>query len=101
MSGTIKELPETEIEGVPTEYHIWDVSRLAAVSYSALGIEEFEVDFTEFVEDGLACLKASSTDEYQGYLAVIPEMFWQEFMIDMDPNYLKVTCAHFLPQEGK
>lgn len=101
MSGTIKELPETEIEGVPTEYHIWDVSRLAAVSYSALGIEEFEVDFTEFVEDGLACLKASSTDEYQGYLAVIPGDVLARVYDRYGSKLLEGNVRSFLTARGK
>jgi len=40
MSGRIKELPEGKVGDVPAEYHIWDVSRLAAVSQSMLGLEE-------------------------------------------------------------
>ncbi len=72
LSGRIKDLPEGEVHDKPVEYHIWDVTRLAAVSASSLGLEELEIDLTEFVPGGLPCLPASSTDEYKGYLAVIP-----------------------------
>jgi hypothetical protein len=72
LSGRIKDLPEGEIGEAPVEYHIWDVARLAAISSSTLGLEELEIDLTEFVQGGLPCLPASATDEYKGYLAVIP-----------------------------
>ncbi len=72
LSGRLRDLPEGEIGGIPLEYHIWDVTRLGAVSTSSLGLEELDIDLTEFVHGGLPCLAASSTDEYQGYLAVIP-----------------------------
>lgn len=72
MSDRIKELPEGEINGIPVEFQIWDISRLHAVTTSTLGLEEFEIDLTEYVPNGLSCLPASVTDEYQGFLAVIP-----------------------------
>ena len=72
LSGRLRDLPEGEVGGKPLEYHIWDIARLAAVSASSLGLEELEIDLTEFVHGGLPCLPASRTDEYQGYLAVIP-----------------------------
>lgn len=71
LSDRVKDLPIDELDGVPVEYHIWDVSRLKAVSSSILGTEELEIDFTEFVEGGLPCLQASQTEDYEGYLCVI------------------------------
>jgi len=72
LSDSAKELSIDEIDGIPVEYHIWDISRLKAVSSSILGTEELEIDFTEFVDDGLQCLKACQTENYESYLAVIP-----------------------------
>lgn len=71
LSDRIKELPIEELDGVPIEFHIWDISRLKEVSFSTLGTEELEIDFTEFVDGGLPCLMASKTDDYEGYLCVI------------------------------
>lgn len=72
MSGRIKDLPDGEIAGVPVEFQIWDIVRLSAISASGFGLEEFEIDLTKYVNGGLPCLPASSTDEYKGFLAVIP-----------------------------
>lgn len=71
LSDRIKDLPMDELDGVPIEFHIWDIGRLKAVSTSLLGTEELEIDFTEFVEGGLPCLRASQTEDYDGYLCVI------------------------------
>ncbi len=72
LSDRLRDLPEGEIGGVPVEYQIWDCSRLAAVSASTLGLEETEIDLTEYVEGGLPCLSAGGTEDYQGYLVVMP-----------------------------
>ncbi len=72
LSDSAKDLPIDELDGIPIEYHIWDVGRLKAVSTSILGTEELEIDFTEFVEEGFQCLKACQTENYESYLAVIP-----------------------------
>ena len=71
LSDRVKDLPIDELDGVPIERHIWDVGRLKAVSASILGTEELEIDFTEFVDGGFPCLRASQTEDYDGYLCVI------------------------------
>lgn len=71
LSDRAKDLAIHDLDGIPVEYHIWDISRLQAVSLSILGTEELEIDFTEFVPGGLPCLRASRTEDYEGYLCVI------------------------------
>lgn len=72
MSDRIKELPEEVINGIPVEFHVWDINRLFNVTRSSLGTEELEIDFTEFVPEGLLCLPASSGEDFDSYLAVVP-----------------------------
>lgn len=71
ISKQLKELSTKNICGVPSSYQIWDLSRMESLSLSTIGSEEFIVDFTEFTEKGLPCLKANDTNDYEGYLAVI------------------------------
>lgn len=101
ISGRIKELPEGEIGGVPVEYHIWDISRLAAVSSSTLGLEELEIDLTDFVQGGLPCLPASSTDEYKGYLAVIPGEVLARLYDRYGSKLLEGNVRSYLTARGK
>ncbi len=71
LSKQLKELSAKEVCGIPSGYQIWDLGRMRSLTLSAIGSEEFVVDFTEFREKGLPCLKANETDDYEGYLAVI------------------------------
>src|SRR6185312_8702707 len=45
ISTRIRDLPETNISGIPTDLHIWDVSRFFRVFESRTGRDELEVDF--------------------------------------------------------
>ena len=101
LSGRIKDLQEGEIGNIPVEYHIWDVARLAAVSTSALGLEEFEIDLTEFVPGGLPCLPASNTDEYKGYLAVIPGYALATLYDRYGSKLLEGNVRSYLTARGK
>ncbi len=71
LSRQLRELEVKEVCNKPAEYQIWDLNRMRSIALSAIGSEEFEVDFTEFTEKGLPCLKANDTHDYEGYLAVI------------------------------
>ncbi|MBK6973904.1 MAG: AIPR family protein [Sterolibacteriaceae bacterium] len=101
LSDRVKDLPEDEYDGVPVEYHIWDISRLKAVSSSILGTEELEIDFTEFVEGGLPCLKASKSDDYDGFLCVIPGDALAELYDRFGSRLLEGNVRSFLSTSGK
>jgi hypothetical protein len=72
LSDRLKELPSEDLDGIPLEFHIWDIGRLRNVSTSILGTEELDIDFTHYVPGGLHCLKAGETADYEGYLCVVP-----------------------------
>lgn len=101
LSDRVKDLPEDEYEGVPVEYHIWDIGRLRAVSSSILGAEELEIDFTKFAEGGLPCLKASESDDYDGYLCVIPGDVLAELYDRFGSRLLEGNVRSFLSTGGK
>jgi hypothetical protein len=101
LSDRVKDLPEDDYDGVPVEYHIWDISRLKAVSASILGTEELEIDFTDFVEGGLPCLKASESDDYDGYLCVIPGDALAELYDRFGSRLLEGNVRSFLSTSGK
>jgi len=74
MSDRIETLPIKEIEGIPGELQIWDVERLYKVCCVDSGRESIELDFTEYLKNGIPCLEASdaATNEYRCFLCVIP-----------------------------
>lgn len=101
LSDRVKDLPSGEIDGRPVEYHIWDVGRLQAVSSSALGAEELEIDFTQFVPGGLPCLAASHADDYEGYLAVIPGEALAQLYDSYGSKLLEGNVRSYLSASGK
>ncbi len=73
LSTRVKDWPEGEIGGIPTEFHIWDMSRFYRAHLSRSGRDELVVDFSAACENGLPCIRASvSAENYSSYLCVIP-----------------------------
>lgn len=74
MSGVIKNLDSLDIEGIPTEWQIWDLDRLFRVCCSDTGKQLIEINFTDYLKYGIPCLEASSSvnSEYNSYLCIIP-----------------------------
>lgn len=101
LSDRVKDLPIDELDGVPVEYHIWDIGRLKTVSTSILGTEEIEIDFTKFVDGGLPCLRASQTEDYEGYLCVIQGETLARIYDQYGSRLLEGNVRSFLSTTGK
>lgn len=101
LSDRVKDLPQGEIDGLPIEYHVWDIGRLHTVSSSTFGAEELEIDFTRFVPGGLPCLPASQAEDYQGYLAVIPGDALAELYDSYGSKLLEGNVRSYLSASGK
>lgn len=74
VSGMLKNLVNLNIGGVPAECQIWNIERVFRVCCSDLGRQSIEINFCEYIPEGIPCLEASSatTAEYNSYLCVIP-----------------------------
>lgn len=73
LSGAVQSLPDGEIAGVPTSYHVWDISRLHRQRSSRSHKEPLDLDFEKMFGQSIACLPAHlTTDTYQSYLMVMP-----------------------------
>ena len=74
VSDTLKNLDSLDINGIPAECQIWDIERLFRVCCSELGRQNIEINFRDYIPEGIPCLEASSasTAEYNSYLCIIP-----------------------------
>lgn len=74
MSESIGTFPFKEINNIPYEYHIWDIKRFYQVLCTGDGHEPVEIDFKDFVHNGIACIEASdaSTEDFRCFLCVLP-----------------------------
>lgn len=73
LSDRLRDWPESEVAGIPAEFHIWDTTRFASALSSRGGRETLTVDFSNVAGGGIPCLHASlNQSQYNGYLCVIP-----------------------------
>ncbi len=101
LSKTIKEVDLGQVNGIPIEYHIWDINRLYQLSESKSGKEDIVIDLTEFTEFGIPCLPASKTDEYVAYLCNIPGEILAQLYTKYGGRLLEGNVRSFLQTKGK
>ncbi|WP_147321268.1 hypothetical protein [Rhodoferax lacus] len=53
LSDRVRDWPAVSIEGIPAEFHIWDIQRFQDALTSRSGREALTVDFTEIVDGGM------------------------------------------------
>lgn len=102
MSSRIKDWPEAKIAGVPTEFHIWDITRFQRAFESKTGKDDLEVNFSELVHGGVPCLAASvDSDEYRAYLCVIPGSALADIYDEYGSRLLEGNVRSFLSAKGR
>jgi hypothetical protein len=102
LSAKVRDWPEGEVAGIPTESHIWDINRFHQVQESKSGRDELEVDFTAVVPGGLPCLHASvPSDAYGAYLCVIPGHVLAEIYDRFGSRILEGNVRSFLGARGR
>ena len=102
LSVRVKDWPEGEVGGIPTEFHIWDMNRFHQVYESKTGRDELEVDFTQVVPGGLPCLPASvESDTYRAYLCVIPGKVLADIYEQYGSRLLEGNVRSFLGARGR
>lgn len=97
-----KDWPEENCGDIPVEFHLWDIARFQRVNESLSGQDELEVDFTEYLPDGIPCLAASQmTDNCQSYLCVIPGEVLAGIYDRFGSRLLEGNVRSFLSTRGK
>lgn len=97
-----KDWPEASIDGTPTEFHIWDITRFHTAYISATGRDELVVEFAEFGDQGLPCLIAAQAEgDYQAYLCMIPGVILAGIYDLYGSRLLEGNVRSFLSTRGK
>lgn len=100
LGDRVKELPGEEVVGVPCEFHVWDINRLAELARS--GHEPLEIDFAGEFGTPVPCLKAHlPTDEYQSFLCVVPARLLADLYERFGARLLETNVRGFLSERGK
>lgn len=103
MSDRIKTIPNQVVAGLPASYDIWDIKRTRELISSATGREDFTIDFTQWLEDGLLALVGDSGSFRTGYtyLATIPGYVLADIFDTYGSQILEQNIRTFLSTRGK
>jgi len=103
ISERLREIPGNQTrEHVRVTFQIWDVTRLKRIHDARSVRDDLVVDFSHLAGGGLPVLPASmGSDEYDGYLAVIPGEVLAEIYIRHGSRLLEGNVRTFLGRSGK
>ena len=101
LSEKIQAIPDTEVAGVPTSHHIWDISRLYRQRSSRGHKEPLDLDFEQMFGKGISCLPAHlGAEAYQSYLMVIPAEVLATLYEKFGARLLEQNVRTFLQARG-
>jgi hypothetical protein len=101
LSTRVRDWPEGEVNGVPIEFHIWDIARFFRAYSSRSGQDELLIDLRRS-EGGLPCLEASTEGgTYLSYLCVIPGQLLADIYDEFGSRLLEGNVRAFLSTKGK
>lgn len=102
LSERIKEIPDGLIEGLPTSYQVWDISRVQRMLSSGSQKEPLDLDFEEKFHTSLPCIPANlDTGAYQSFLLVIPAGILASLYEQYGTRLLEQNVRTFLQARGK
>lgn len=102
LSDRIQALPDSETVGIPTSYHIWDISRLHRQRSSRSHKEALDLDFEAMFGTGISCLPAHlGSDTYQSYLVVMPGTILSTIYEKFGARLLEQNVRTFLQARAK
>jgi hypothetical protein len=102
LSSRAKDFTSSEVNGIPLDFHVWDIERFRRVFESTVGREELTIDLTEWAPTGVPALRAGSADgETTTYLCVLPA----RLLVDLYGRYggrlLQSNVRSYLSNRGK
>lgn len=101
MSGTIKHIPDESVAGLRSTFEIWDLRRFEQLAESPSGKEDTNVDFTEWMPDGLPMLASQDDTSNQTFVGIIPGQVLAEVYQRYGTRLLESNVRTFLSARGK
>lgn len=101
LSERLKEIPDTEVAGLPATHHIWDITRLKRLHSSRGQKEALDLNFEETFGSGIPSLAVNAaTETYQAYLMVMPADVLASLYEKFGARLLEQNVRTFLQARG-
>jgi hypothetical protein len=101
LSERIQALSDSEVAGVPTSHHVWDITRLHRQRSSRSHKEPLNLDFKQMFGTAISCLPAHlGADAYQSYLMVMPAEILASLYEKFGARLLEQNVRTFLQARG-
>lgn len=101
VSENFKMPPHESVDGVPIEFHLWDLRRLYALSESKGHREPLEINIDAWDQDGLPSLRVSNDRDFTTYLAVLPGEMVADLYEMHGSRLLESNVRSYLSNRGK
>lgn len=101
MSERIKHIPDEEVAGLTATFEIWDLNRFEALAESPSGKEDTNVDFTEWMPEGLPMLASQDDADSPTFVGIIPGRVLAEVYRRHGTRLLESNVRTFLSARGK
>lgn len=101
LSARVKHLPSTELNGVPIDFHVWDINRFEQLQSSSQGREELHISLNEWLPDGLPALRVEGDSGFETYLAAVPGSVLADLYARHGSRLLESNVRAFLQGRGK
>ena len=102
LSDRIQTLHDGEVAGIPTSYHVWDISRLHRQRSARGHKEPLDLDLRQMFGTGIACLPADQgAKAYKSYLIVMPAEILSDLYGKFGARLLEQNVRCFLQARGK
>jgi hypothetical protein len=102
ISDRMKDVVSSELDGVPIEYHIWDLQRLHQIQESNSGRSEIEIDLDPWLPQGLPVLKTQpKSQDFVTYLASVPGNIVADLYGQYGSRLLESNVRSYLSARGQ
>lgn len=102
LGKAVKELPSGELNGVPVDYHVWDLERLKQVSESRTGRDSLVIDLRRWGGKGLPALEVvDSASDLKTYMAAVPGDMLADLYEAHGSRLLEGNVRSYLSNRGK